>query len=183
MAIRVPELIADMAARLDGDVVELGDAYIPADAVETRALRAGSLTGLLGDTLAATHLTAAWVHGVLSEPPSPHTVQRAVPRRLHHVPSRHLVYRDLAVDPADLVSIGGIRVTTPLRTLEDLCRVGDDAHTRAARLLAMGRSELVDAARWPEPQATWWKRDRALLEVAGRARAARLDKAWERLSG
>ena len=120
-----------MAARLDGDVVVLGDAYIPADAVETRALRAGSLTGLLGDTLAATHLTAAWVHGVLSEPPSPHTVQRAVPRRLHHVPSRHLVYRDLAVDPADLVSIGGIRVTTPVRTLEDLCRVGDDAHTRA----------------------------------------------------
>ncbi|MFB8147142.1 type IV toxin-antitoxin system AbiEi family antitoxin [Microbacterium sp. NPDC056003] len=135
-----------MAARLDGDVVELGDAYIPADAVETRALRAGSLTGLLGDTLAATHLTAAWVHGVLSEPPSPHTVQRAVPRRLHRVPSRRLVYRDLAVDPADLVTVGGVRVTTPVRTLEDLCRVGDDAHTRAARLLAMGRGDLVDAA-------------------------------------
>ena len=31
------------AARLDGHLVELGEAYIPADAVETRGLRAGSL--------------------------------------------------------------------------------------------------------------------------------------------
>ncbi|WP_214467034.1 hypothetical protein [Microbacterium flavescens] len=135
-----------MAARLDGDVVELGDAYIPADAIETRALRAGSLTALLGDTLAATHLTAAWVHGALAEPPATHTVQRAVPRRLHHVPSRSLVYRDLAVDPADLDTIGGVLVTSPVRTLEDLCRVGDDVHVRAARQLAVGRRELIDAA-------------------------------------
>ena len=62
------------------------------------ALRAGSLRGILGDTLAATHLTAAWIHGALHEPPARHTVQRAVPRRLHHVIGRRLVYRDLAVD-------------------------------------------------------------------------------------
>lgn len=134
------------AARLDGDVVELGDAYIPADAVETRALRAGSLTGLLGENLAATHLTAAWVHGALPDPPSLHTVQRGVVRRLHHVPVRHLVYRDLAVDAADLETIGGVRVTTKVRTLVDLCRVADDAHTRAARLLAEGSAGLVEEA-------------------------------------
>lgn len=134
------------AARLDGDVVELGDAYIPADAVETRGLRAGSLAGLLGDTLAATHLTAAWVHGALPEPPNVHTVQRAVARRIHRVPVRHLQYRDLAVDADDLELIGGVRVTSPLRTLVDLCRVGDDAHTRAARLLIDGRTDLVDQA-------------------------------------
>ena len=34
---------------------------------------------LLGDTLAATHLSAAWIHGALHEPPARHTVQRAVP--------------------------------------------------------------------------------------------------------
>ena len=134
------------AARLDGDVVELGDAYIPADAVETRALRAGSLTGLLGEALAATHLTAAWVHGALPDPPAIHTVQRAVPRRLHRVPVRHLVYRDLAVADDDLETIGGVRVTTPGRTLVDLCRVADDAHTRAARLLVEERESLVDEA-------------------------------------
>jgi len=131
------------AARLDGDVVELGEAYIPADAVETRALRAGSLAGILGDTLAGTHLTAAWIHGALPAPPARHTVQRAVARRLHRIPMRHLVYRDLAVDPVDLEIIGGVRVTSPVRTLADLARVPDDAHVRAARLLAEGRSTLV----------------------------------------
>lgn len=134
------------AARLDGDVVELGDAFIPADAVETRALRAGSLAGLLGETLAATHLTAAWVHGALPDPPARHTVQRAVPRRLHRSPSRRLVYRDLAVEPGDLELIGGVRVTTAVRTLSDLARTGDAAHARAAALMAEADPALVDSA-------------------------------------
>ena len=85
------------AARLDGDVVELGDAYIPADAVETQALRAGSLHALLGDTLAATHLSAAWILGAIDEPPSRHTVQRAVAHRLHHVMGRRILYRDPSI--------------------------------------------------------------------------------------
>jgi hypothetical protein len=134
------------AARLDGDVVELGEAYIPADAVETRALRAGSLAALLGDSLAATHLTAAWIHGALPDPPARHTVQRAVAKRLHRAPSRALVYRDLAVDHDDLELIGGVRVTTRLRTVVDLARIGDDAHARAARLLADDDAGIVAAA-------------------------------------
>src|SRR6478609_127580 len=111
------------AACLDGDLVELGEAYIPADAVETRGLRAGSLSGILGDVLAATHLSATWIHGALPAPPARHTVQRAVARRLHHIPDRRLVYRDLAVDPADLQLVSGVLVTSPVRTLADLSRV------------------------------------------------------------
>jgi len=124
------------AARLDGHLVELGDAYIPADAVETRALRAGSLAGLLGDTLAATHLSAAWIHGALHDPPSRHTVQRAVPRRLHQVIGRRVRYRDLCVDPADLLRIGGVPVTSPERTLADLSRLTDPECIAAARMMA-----------------------------------------------
>jgi hypothetical protein len=134
------------AARLDGHLVELGDAYIPADAVETTALRAGSLRGILGETLAATHLSAAWIHGALHEPPARHTVQRAVSRRLHHVMGRRIVYRDLAVDPGDLLVIGGVRVTSPERTLADLARVVDDEHATAARLLAEAFPGLADDA-------------------------------------
>lgn len=141
------------AARLDGDVVELGDAYIPADAVETRALRAGSLRGLLGDTLAATHVTAAWIHGALTEPPARHTVQRAVARRIHHVIDRRILYRDLTVDLDDLLLVGGVWVTTPERTLADLARVPDTAHARAARLLADELPHVRDGAlAWLESQ-------------------------------
>ncbi len=124
------------AACLDGHLVALGDAYMPADAVETAALRAGSLTLTLGDTLAATHLTAAWVHGALPLAPSRHTVQRAVPRRLHVVPDRRVVYRDLPVAADDLQLVGGVLVTSPQRTLADLARVGDAEHIGAAGLLA-----------------------------------------------
>lgn len=124
------------AARLDGDVVELGEAYIPADAVETAALRAGSLAGILGDTLAATHVTAAWVHGALAEPPARHTVQRAVARRVHLVVDHRLVYRDPAVPEEDQWLLGGVRVTSPRRTLADLARAQDGESASAARLLA-----------------------------------------------
>ena len=137
------------AARLDGHLVELGEAYIPADAVETRELRAGSLHSLLGDTRAATHLSAAWIHGALNEPPARHTVQRAVARRLHHVLGRRLLYRDLRVDPLDLVRICGVWVTRPVRTLADLSRVGDDEHARAAEMMA-------DAAPGLAGQASLW---------------------------
>ncbi len=137
------------AARLDGHVVELGDAYIPADAVETRALRAGSLREVLGETLAATHLSAAWVHGALHEPPLRHTVQRGVSRRLHHVIGHRLIYRDLAVDPTDLMVLGGSLVTTPVRTLADLARVGDADHAHAAALLASAVPGCAaEAIRW-----------------------------------
>ena len=137
------------AARLDGDLVELGDAYIPADAVETTALRAGSLHGILGTTLAATHLSAAWVHGVLHDPPARHTVQRAVARRPHHVIGRRFVYRDLSVDIDDLLLIGDVWVTAPVRTLADLVRVPDPAHQRAAVAMAWAHPGLAaEAVHW-----------------------------------
>lgn len=137
------------AARLDGHVVGVGDAFIPADAVETPGLRAGSLAEILGDTLAATHLTAAWVHGALDDPPARHTVQRAVARRLHHVFGARLIYRDGRVDECDLELRGGVRITTPQRTLADLCRVPDDEHAEAARRLArMGQGLADSAIRW-----------------------------------
>lgn len=137
------------AARLDGDVVELGDAYIPADAIETRALRAGSLRGILGETLAATHLSAAWVHGGLDEPPARHTVQRAVPWRIHQVIDRRAVYRDPEVASDELWRIGGVLVTSPQRTLADLARVPDDEYAEAARRFSDAFPGLaLDAAAW-----------------------------------
>lgn len=134
------------AACLDGDLVELGDAYMPADAVETTALRAGSLRTLLGDTLAATHLSAAWIHGMLPDPPARHTVQRAVSHRLHQVVHRRLVYRDPWVGEDGMVRIGGVWVTSPARTLADIVRVTDERHASAARSIAPADPALCAAA-------------------------------------
>ena len=160
------------AARLDGHLVELGEAYIPADAVETRGLRAGSLRGLLGDTLAATHLSAAWIHGALHEPPARHTVQRAVSRRLHHVVGRRLLYRDLCVDPTDLLRIGGALVTSEERTLADLSRIPDADYAAAARMMADADPELAArAVSWLEARGALPHKRSALIAL--RALAAR----------
>jgi hypothetical protein len=134
------------AARLDGDLFEVGEAYMPADAVETRDLRAASLRRVVGDTRAATHASAAWVHGALSEPPLVHSVQRASDRRARLPIDVRVHVRDLVVPPTDLESIGGVLVTTPVRTVVDIARIGDDTVLDA---LLTWRPELLDAAlRW-----------------------------------
>ena len=158
------------AARLDGDLVELGEAYIPADAVETSGLRAGSLAGVVTASLAATHLTAAWIHGALPDPPARHTVQRASAHRRKHTPDHRLIYRDLAVDPADLLRMGGVWVTSATRTLADLSRVDDEPHARAAMLLAGSTPGLTEGAiRWLEAHPSLPHRRAALTRLRGLA--------------
>ncbi|QOC25583.1 SAM-dependent methyltransferase [Microbacterium hominis] len=110
------------AARLDGHVVEVGEAYMPADAVETRELRAGSARPWLSAALALTHESAAWVHGALAEPPVRQRVQRVTARRIPSVLDVRLVYRDVALRPEDVEVISGAAVTTPEKTLGDLVR-------------------------------------------------------------
>lgn len=56
----LPELTA---ARLDGHVVELGDAYVPADTVEGVDARAASVAAGIPDRMGACGPTAAWIHG------------------------------------------------------------------------------------------------------------------------
>lgn len=110
------------SARLDGDVVEVGDAYMPADAIETRELRAGSLRERVPPSLALVRESAAWVHGAVEDAPVRHAVQRPSPVRLHHVIDARLSYSDQPLGDADTMLVSGIWVTTPARTLADLVR-------------------------------------------------------------
>lgn len=109
-------------ARLDGDVVEVGDAFMPADAIETRELRAGSLRHRVTDALAVTRESAAWVHGAVPDAPARHTVQRRSPARLPHVIDARLAYRDQLLREGAVMCISGVWVTTPEHTLADLVR-------------------------------------------------------------
>ncbi len=137
------------AARLDGVLVELGDGYIPADAVETRELRASSLRTLARGEIAFTHESAAWVHGFRLTPPARHRVQRAVGHRIPHVIDVRLRYSDLAIPDDDVALIGGVLVTTPARTCADLTReavAGEHGDQRALRGLFDAHPDLRDAA-------------------------------------
>jgi len=130
------------AACLDGDLVGLGEGFVPADTIETAALRAASLRPLVGERMAATHRSAAWVHGFVDEAPSRHDLQRISAHRLHEPVDRRFVYRDPRIPDEDLVRLGGVPVTTPARTLADLARGTDE---RARSLLDQCGERAPDA--------------------------------------
>ncbi|WP_307215507.1 type IV toxin-antitoxin system AbiEi family antitoxin [Microbacterium sp. SORGH_AS_0888] len=119
-----PELCA---ARIDGHVVALGEGYLAADAIESPALRAASLRPLLGADTAATHESAAWIHGAIESPPARHSVQRITTTRKRYRPADpRCRYRTMLLPDADLVRIAGAAVSSPTRTLIDLAREGCD---------------------------------------------------------
>jgi hypothetical protein len=125
-------------------------------------LRGASLVPLLGTDLAAVELTAAWIHGALPTPPARHTVRRAKAGR-RHLCDRRLVYRDARIRPEDLVRCGGAPVSTPIRTLTDLCRRPDAASHRAAtQLVESGLASASVACAWFEARPTFPYRTSAL---------------------
>lgn len=113
----LPEL---SAARLDGHVVDIGDAYIPADLLEAADVRAASVSALVQDGAAACGPTAAWIHGAGDAPPPVHHVKRCVQRRIRGHASARLVFHDTVLPEYDVVQIGGVPVSTPVRTMVDL---------------------------------------------------------------
>lgn len=137
------------AARLDGHLVEVGDAYMPADTVEGPSARATAVAGFIPEGTAAMGPTAAWIHGAGDGPPTTHHVQRAVPRRVRvpHLPRRRFHDIPLAADDGQL--IGPVLVTTPVRTLCDLARLSPThpSFTQWARALAALDPSLATAAR------------------------------------
>lgn len=160
------------AARLDGHVVEIGDAYIPADLVETADVRASTIAALVRPGTAAAGPSAAWIHGAGDAPPTVHHVQRASPRRLRPRPSLRVVFHDTALSDSEVVSLGGILVATPLRTLLDLA-VGLHRDPRLRpwiEHLAFARPSLVAEAR-----VALESRDRIPGSRAGRAILERLE--------
>lgn len=110
------------AARLDGDLVEVGEGYMPADAIESAAMRAASLRSICGNRLVACSWSAAWVYGALSDPPARHAVMRGAAHRVGNLIDRRAIFHDVGVDDADVMDIAGVLITSPLRTLIDVAR-------------------------------------------------------------
>lgn len=136
------------AARLDGDVVELGEAYIPADLVEGPALRAGAVATLIPTDTAASGPTAAWIHGAGSAPPVQHHVRRVSERRLRVAVDLRVVFHDGRVAASDICMLGDVAVTTPERTMCDLLLGAARAPELSAwvRMLADVQPSTIDFA-------------------------------------
>lgn len=137
------------AARLDGDVFELGGGYMPADAPECASLRAATIVGVYGPGLVAVGLSAAWVHGATGDEPLPHLAQplpgvRA--RARGHIAG--LRVRDRPVEAGGAVDTNGLWVLTPARTLGDLALAvaATSTASRGRRLTSRADSGTLAAA-------------------------------------
>ena len=127
--------------RLDGEVVPLGLTVVPVDVPVVPAVRAASLAAATSrHDLVLDLRTAAWVHGALPVLPSPLSlavdVSRSRRTKLVVPPPREARFR-----ADDLLRLGGVLVTTPLKTAFDLLRLdehGDPAVEELAAALLRG---------------------------------------------
>ena len=115
-----------LAAFHHGELRRLGECFIPADLPSNAQLRAESIGFGVEGFAVLDRVTAAWVHGALDELPEVHTL--AVRHGERASAPRHTVIdvREAVFVPADVITIGRVRVTTPLRTAVDVARLFPD---------------------------------------------------------
>ncbi|MEE6272187.1 hypothetical protein V2J56_02365 [Georgenia sp. MJ206] len=124
-------------ARLDGLLLPTGrDRFAAADLVRGPDGRAASLAADVPAGAAIARASAVWVHTGCYRPAVPEVV---VPRgRREHLPT--LTVHQQRVEPGETVTIGGVLVTTLVRTAVDLARWCplDVAAPRLRALAAVG---------------------------------------------
>jgi hypothetical protein len=133
------------AARLDGELVALDDAFTPIDQPHGREARAASLALSWPERLIAERHSAAWIWGALDRPPSPHELCASLGARARASIPRRVIVREVAIADDEVVVIASQRVTTPLRTLTDLARFDAQLDPAVLRSIArIGRVSLDD---------------------------------------
>lgn len=139
-----PEL---RAAVLAGELVAVGPCWASPAEPQTPALRAEAVSWALGGRrLVACALTAAWIWGAVSRPPDPLEVCFPPHGRGRIDPTLRL--REARLADGELLRLGSLPVTTPLRTAVDLLRTADFTaaeHVAVTGLLgtgAVGADEL-----------------------------------------
>lgn len=121
------------AMRLDGELFALVGAWCPVDVVETPEVRAPAVMARRSDRLVAARRTAAWIWGALPVLDRPIELCTDVRARARLRPGADAVVHEYVLGHGEVVELGGVRVTSPSRTLIDLARGGtvDDDVLRA----------------------------------------------------
>ena len=135
------------AARLDGELVGVDEAFLPIDTRDGPAERASAAGRFWPQRLIAERVTAAWIWGAVPNPPARHQLCASKDARARPpVPARSSV-REVVIAADEYELVGTVRVTTPLRTLVDLARFADPfTPDDAAVVRALGLLGAVDLA-------------------------------------
>ena len=137
------------AARLDGELFAIDECFAPVDEIEVSHSRGSSLAAILPPRLIAEQRTAAWVLGALNDPPRQHQLCADSAARYRCLGRPRLIVREVILDETDVITRGGTRVTTALRTVLDIARFsvdfGSPENALVRDLARIGRFSRSDA--------------------------------------
>ncbi|HEY8912229.1 type IV toxin-antitoxin system AbiEi family antitoxin [Lacisediminihabitans sp.] len=144
MSHRLPRVLSGLdlplaeltAARIDGEVYAVDECFSPLDEFEATPHRALALLASFPRRLIAEQHTAAWVLGAQPAPPVVHQFCVSIETRTRPTIAMRISVREVVIDDDDLLDVGGLPVTTPLRTAVDLARCAVDFGERDLRLAA-----------------------------------------------
>lgn len=115
-------------ARLDGEVYATGDGWCPVDEIDDAGVRSRAAALLVPPRAVAERMTAAWIYGACAEPARQQYCIDAA-SRVKMMLSPRIRLREVALHADDVVTLPGMRVTSPIRTMADIARdetAGDD---------------------------------------------------------
>jgi hypothetical protein len=138
------------AARIDGDLFAIDEAWAPIDEPDLPSLRAAVVALRVSRSLIIERLSAAWVHDAVDRPPR--TAQFCVPHgsRIATIVDRRVAIREVVLTDDEFFELGGVRCTTPARTAFDLLREASLADADSERIvtrLIAARPRLEDQIR------------------------------------
>jgi hypothetical protein len=163
-----PEL---RALVLDGEAFRVGDCVAPVDEIVGPRLRAAALATELPPRLIAEQHSAAWVWGAQQAPPERHEVCADITARTRPALGALLSVREVVLLHEDTAILGGLAVTTPMRTAIDLARFvthWNDTESAIVRvLLVLGGVGILDCARVMNRRRNLPNKKIALERLAG----------------
>jgi hypothetical protein len=137
-------------ASLDGELYPLGEGWCPVDAPAAAESRALSIASVLPGRVIIERMTAAWIYGAAPEPLHYQFCADAKYRVNRPFSARYSL-REVVGVAGDTISVAGLQVTAPVRTVLDLCRdtsiATADVVPVIRRLFELGLADTGDAVR------------------------------------
>jgi len=115
-----------ISASKDGELVRIGGAFCPVDTIIGIQHRASSIGAEIPARSIAERRTAAWIYGACLQLHRPLDLCVDIRGKTHPLSTRLHSFREVVIHDHEVVTIGELRVTSPLRTAVDIARINRD---------------------------------------------------------
>lgn len=123
------------AGVLDGELVRVGEGFCAIDTIISSLHRAASIAAEVPAWAIAERHTAAWIYGILVTQPRQLSLCVTSAGNVRPFSSHRYAFREVVLGNDDIVVIGGMSVTTPLRTAIDIVRIEEDFQEEGLHLV------------------------------------------------